>query len=113
MSDEHDTLPAPPPAPSLSAERIKAWGPVLTGIAALIAALATLQSGLVKAQTNLDPVLRDVAALRNELRVRDEENLRLRKRVGELEESETAARGERSWNRSEIVYLGTFHPPKP
>lgn len=112
MTDAPDTIPSPPPVPSLRVERVRAWGPVLAGIAAIIAALATLQSGLVKAQTDLGPVHSDIAALRQELRVRDDEALRLRRRVGELEEADGRGRNERSALRAEVVYLETFHPPQ-
>ena len=107
------SIPPPPRLPSDRSERIKSWGPVLAGIAAIVAALATLQSGLVKAQTDLSPVREDVAALRAELRVRDEEALSLRRRVGELETGESAARVERNTLQSKVVYLSTFHPIDP
>lgn len=40
--EEVSELPAPPRPPSIAAQRVQQWGPLLAGIAAIITSLATL-----------------------------------------------------------------------
>lgn len=107
-----DTIPAPPPLPSRRAESIRAWGPVLLGIAAVVTAIGTLTSGLVTVKTS-DPAVRaELAQLRADLAQRDREAAALRKRVGVVEGAADAEAAERRKLWPEVVYLQSFHPPR-
>ena len=112
MSDAPDTIPAPPPVPSVRAERLRAWGPVLLGIAAIVTAIGTLTSGLVTVKTS-DPAVRaEIAQLRADMAQRDREAAALRKRVSDVESAADAEAAERRRLWPEVVYLQSFHPPR-
>lgn len=101
----------------------RAWGPVLAGVAASVTALgglaAVIQQGWVTAPVDLDPVRRDIAALRQEIRahdharaVRDAEANLVRQRVGELERDINASREDRQVLYAGLVALRREHHPK-
>lgn len=107
-----EPFPAPPPLPSRRAESVRAWGPVLLGVAAIVTAIGTLTSGLVTIKTS-DPAVRaEIAQLRADLAVRDAEAAALRKRVGDVERAADAEAAERRKLWPEVVYLQSFHPPR-
>lgn len=89
-------IPLPPKRPSktISPEQIKAWGPVLVGLGAVIAALGTSMGGC--SRTDLGPLTRELTALREELRLRDARILRNREGVdenkGRIKENRDAVR---------------------
>jgi uncharacterized protein (DUF3084 family) len=96
---------------------------VLAGVAASVTALgglaAVIQQGWVTAPVDLDPVRRDIAALRQEIRahdharaVRDAEANLVRQRVGELERDINASREDRQVLYAGLVALRREHHPK-
>jgi hypothetical protein len=81
-----EPLPAPPRPPSMAAERVRAWGPILTGLAAIITAAATLVaafSGVFK--TDLAPLRLELQAISTKLDTLAEKQLKTQRRVGDHE----------------------------
>lgn len=89
----HEALPAPPRTPSIGAERLRAWGPILAGLAALVTAGSTLAASAGGwFRQDLTPMLDRLARIEAAVQRIEERGSRTQEQIDRHERAEEATK---------------------